>query len=208
MKYIIESAKTVEEAIEKALLELNLEREQVEVDILDEGSKGFLGLIGARDAQVKLTEIKNIENMSREFLQKIIESMDLEASIDIKHEKDNLNIDIVGIDPEDKGIIIGKRGNTLDAIQYLLSIFINKDEDEYIRVTIDIEGYREKRKNTLIRLAQRMAQKAISSKIKVKLEPMNPYERRIIHFTLQDYKEITTYSEGKDPYRRVVIKLK
>lgn len=208
MKYIIKSAKTVEEAIEKALLELNLEREQVEIEILDEGSKGFLGFLGAKDAEIKATEIKNIENMSREFLGKIIESMDLEASIDIKHEDNKLIIDIVGIDPEDKGIIIGKRGNTLDAIQYLLSIFINKDEEEYTRVTIDIEGYREKRENTLVRLAQRMAQKAITSKIKVKLEPMNPYERRIIHFTLQDYKEITTYSEGKDPFRRVVIQLK
>ena len=208
MKYIIKSAKTVEEAIEKALLELGLEREQVEIEILDEGNKGFLGFLGAKDAQIKATEIKNLENMSREFLGKIIESMDLEASIDIKHEDNKLMVDIVGIDPDDKGIIIGKRGNTLDAIQYLLSIFINKDEDEYTRVTIDIEGYREKRENTLIRLAQRMAQKAIASKIKVKLEPMNPYERRIIHFTLQDYKEITTYSEGKDPFRRVVIQLK
>ncbi|MGO1469024.1 MAG: RNA-binding cell elongation regulator Jag/EloR [Tissierella sp.] len=208
MKYIIKSAKTVEEAVENALLELDLQKEEVEVEVLEESSKGFLGLIGGKDAKVKVIEIKDIEKISREFLEEIINSMDLKADINIKKESDRLTIDILGINPDDKGIIIGKRGNTLDAIQYLLSIFINKDEDEYIKVTIDVEGYREKREKSLIKLAQRMAQKAISSKIKVKLEPMNPYERRIIHSTLQDNERIVTFSEGKDPFRRVVIQLK
>lgn len=208
MKYIIKSAKTVEDAKRAALMELNLEEHEVEVEVLEEGSKGFLGLIGVKDAEVKVTEIKNIEKMAKEFLEKMIISMDLEATIDIKRKKKDLIIDIRGIAPDDKGIIIGKRGNTLDAMQYLLSLFVNKEEDDYIKVILDIEGYREKRENTLIRLAQRMAEKAISGTRPVKLEPMNPYERRIIHSTLQDVDGIQTFSEGKDPYRRVVIEKK
>ncbi len=208
MKYIIKSAKTVEEATQEALTELNLTREEVEVEVLEEAKNGFLGLIGSRDGKVKVTEIKNIEKLSKEFLEKIILSMDLQASIEIEKRGNVLDIDIVGIDPEEKGIIIGKRGNTLDAMQYLLSIYINKDEEDYIKVVLDIEGYRQKREITLKRLAQKMGQKAIATKTKVKLEPMNPYERRIIHSTLQEYKEITTISEGNEPYRRVVIKLK
>lgn len=208
MKYIIKSAKTVEEAKRAALEELNLEEHEVEVEVLEEGSRGFLGLIGTKDAEVKVTEIKNIEKMAKEFLEKIIVSMDLEATVDVKRKKKDLIIDIVGINPDDKGIIIGKRGNTLDAMQYLLSLFVNKEEDDYIKVVLDIEGYREKRENTLIRLAQRMAEKAISTDRQVKLEPMNPYERRIIHSTLQHVDGVQTFSEGKDPYRRVVIEKK
>ncbi len=208
MKYIIKSAKTVEIAISEALLELNLNREEVEVEVLEEAKNGLFGLIGTKDATIKVSEIKNIEKLSKEFLRKIVHTMNLEATIEVKRDKNILNIDIVGIDPEEKGIIIGKRGNTLDAMQYLLSISVNKEEEDYIKVILDIEGYRKKREITLTRLAQKMAQKAIATKVKVKLEPMNPYERRIIHSTLQDYKEITTFSEGNDPYRRVVIELK
>ena len=208
MNYIIKSAKTVEDAVNEAIKELNLNKDQVEIEVLEEGSKGFLGLIGTKDARVKVTELKNIEKLSKEFLEKIIVSMDLEATVDVKREKKTLIIDIKGIDPEQKGIIIGKRGNTLDAMQYLLSIFVNKDEEDYIKVVLDIEGYREKREVTLVRLAQRMADKATSSKIPVKLEPMNPYERRIIHSTLQDNESVATFSEGNDPFRRVVIQAK
>ena len=208
MKYIIKSAKTVEEAKRAALQELNLEEHEVDVEVLEEGSRGFLGLIGVKDAEVKVTEIKNVEKMSTEFLQKMITAMDLEATIDIKRDNNDLIIDIKGIDPDDKGIIIGKRGNTLDAMQYLLSLLVNKGEDDYIKVILDIEGYRQKRENTLIRLAQRMAEKALTGTRQVKLEPMNPYERRIIHSTLQHVDGVQTFSEGKDPYRRVVIEKK
>ncbi|OLS02714.1 RNA-binding cell elongation regulator Jag/EloR [Tissierella creatinophila] len=208
MKYIIKSAKTFEEAKKEALSELKLEEHEVEIEVLEEASKGLFGLIGARDAKIKVTEIRNIEKLSKEFLEKVINSMDLKASIDIKREDNNLFVDIQGINPDDKGIIIGKRGNTLDALQYILSLFVNKEEGEYIKVILDVEGYRQKREITLVRLAQRMADKAISSKIQVKLEPMNPYERRIIHSTLQENKDIKTFSEGNDPYRRVVIQAK
>ena len=208
MKYIIKSAKTFEEAKKEALLELNLEEHEVEIEVLEEASKGFLGLIGTRNAKIKVTEIRNIEKLSKEFLERIIISMDLNASVDIKREENDLIVDIQGIDPDDKGIIIGKRGNTLDAMQYLLSLFVNKEEGEYIKVILDIEGYRHKREMTLIRLSQKMAEKAISSKMQVKLEPMNPYERRIIHASLQENKKVQTFSEGNDPYRRVVIQAK
>lgn len=208
MKYIIKNAKTVEEAINSSLVELNLNRDEVQIEIIEEGSKGLFGLIGTKDAKVKVTEIINIEKSSKEFLEKIVLSMGLEATIDIKRENNNLFIDILEIDPNDKGIIIGKRGNTLDAMQYILSLFVNKDEKEYIKVILDVEGYRKKREITLCRLAERMAEKAISTKKQVRLEPMNPYERRIIHSTLQNYKEIQTFSEGNDPYRRVVIQVK
>lgn len=206
MEYIIKSAKTVDDAINEALLELEIEREDVEVEIIDEGSKGFLGLIGGRNAEVKVIKVKKIEELAKEFLEKIVESMSLEASVKTKRENNSLIIDVVGINPKNKGIIIGKRGKTLDAIQYLLSIYVNKEEEEYIKVIMDIEGYRKKRKNSLIRLAKRMANKSLSSGRKVKLEPMNPYERRIIHSTLQNFEGVETFSEGEDPYRRVVIK--
>lgn len=153
MKYIIKSAKTFEQAKKEALSELNLEDHEVEIEVLEEASKGFFGLIGTKDAKIKVTEIRNIEKLSKEFLEKIIIAMDLTASIEIRREDDKLLIDIKGIDADDKGIIIGKRGNTVDAMQYLLSLFVNKEEDEYIKVILDIEGYREKREMTLVRLA-------------------------------------------------------
>lgn len=208
MNYIIKSAKTVEEAIEQSLSELDLDRAKVEVEVLEEGSRGFLGLIGAKDAKVKVSEIKDIEKLAKDFLGKLVSSMDLEATIDIKRQRNTLFIDIRGIDSDDKGIVIGKRGNTLDALQYLLSLFINKEEEDYIKIVLDIEGYREKREKTLIMLAHRMAEKAVSSSIQVKLEPMNPYERRMIHSTLQANDKIQTFSEGKEPYRRIVIQKK
>lgn len=208
MKYIIKEAKTVDEAIEVALLELKVKREDVEIEILEEASKGILGLIGVKDARVKVTVVKDLISLSQEFLDKIIKSMDILASVQIVEESDKLLVEITDVNSRDKGILIGKRGNTLDSLQYLLSLYVNRDSDEYKKVILDIEGYRKKRENTLIKLAKRMADKAIRNKRVVKLEPMNPYERRVIHSCLQDYEGVTTYSEGTDPYRRIVIQAK
>lgn len=208
MNYIIKEAKTVDEAIEDALLELKVKREDVEIEVLEEASKGILGLIGVKDAKVKVTVVKNLAKLAQEFLDKLIKSMDIIAEVDVVEEADKLLVEISEVNPRDKGILIGKRGNTLDSLQYLLSLHINKDNDQYKKVILDIEGYREKREQTLIRLAKRMADKAIKNKRVVKLEPMNPYERRIIHSSLQDYEGVTTYSEGRDPYRRIVIQAK
>jgi spoIIIJ-associated protein len=205
MKYVIKESKTVEDAVREALNELDKERNQVEIEVLEEPSKGLFGFIGGKDAKVKISVINDVIDIADKLLDKVLESLDIEAKKQISKDEDILNIIIEDIDSSDKGIVIGKRGNTLDAIQYLVSLAINKENDEYIKVLIDVEGYREKRKNTLIRLANKMADKAIYGGRLVKLEPMNPYERRIIHSSLQDYKGVKTYSEGKEPYRRIVI---
>ena len=208
MKSVIKVGKTVDEAIEQALIELDANREDVEIEILEEASKGFFGLIGVKDAKVKVTLTFDPIEIADNFITKILTSMDIKAVNVITKEKENLNIDITDISSTDMGIIIGKRGNTLDAIQYLLSLAINKGNEDYIRVTLDTKGYRAKREDTLIRLAHRMAEKTKYSKRPVKLEPMNPYERRIIHSALQKTDGVVTFSEGKEPYRRVVIQSK
>ncbi len=205
MKYTIVEGKTVDEAINAGLLELEVGLEEVEVEVLEEGSKGLFGLIGSKDSRVKLTLIRDNKALAHDFLSKIISSMDISVDIELEEKDDSLLINITNVNSRDKGILIGKRGNTLDALQYLISLYINRGNEEYVKIILDIEGYREKREETLIRLAKRMADTAIRNRRKVKLEPMNPYERRIIHSSLQDYKGVTTYSEGKDPYRRIVI---
>lgn len=208
MKYVIKQSKTVAEAIENALLELGVTEKDVEVEVLEESSKGLFGLIGAKEAKVKVTVINDPIEISNNLLNTILSSMGIEATNDVRKEKDVLYIDIKDVDPDNKGILIGKRGSTLDAVQYLISLAINKASSDYIKVVMDVGDYRQKREETLERLAMRMADKAIYGKRPVKLEPMNPYERRIIHSTLQNYEGINTYSEGDEPYRRVVIQSK
>lgn len=207
MRYVIKQSGTVEDAINEALLELEVSREDVEVEIIEEASRGLFGLIGSKEAIVKVMVVNDAVHIAKEFWITYF-YMSVSADTEISKDDDVLRIDITNVNPSDKGIIIGKRGNTLDAIQYLLSLTINKDRDDYIRVALDIEDYRKKREETLVRLAERMADKARKSRRPVKLEPMNPYERRIIHSALQDFEEVTTYSEGSEPYRRVVIQVK
>lgn len=208
MKYTIKTSKTIESAVEEALVELGVKEKDVKIDILEEGNRGFLGLIGAKDAAVKVTIIRDEAKMAKDFLTKILDTMNISALLNIEKNEDTLLVDIQEVDPSNVGILIGKRGNTLNAIQYLLSLAINKDIDDYLKVIVDTENYRSKREDTLVKLAMKMADKAKSSGRLVKLEPMNPYERRIIHSTLQKKAGITTYSEGEDPYRRVVIQSK
>lgn len=205
MKSIIKSAKSVEDALKEALLDLNVKESDVEVEIIDEPSKGFLGLIGNKEAKIKVTVVNDPIEFANKFLTKVFTSMGIVASNDISIENQVMKIDVKDISHSDMGILIGKRGNTLDSIQYLLSLAINKKGEDYLRVVMDSEGYREKREETLIRLANKMADKAKASSRPVKLEPMNPYERRVIHSTLQSVDGVSTYSEGDEPYRRVVI---
>lgn len=208
MKSVVKMAKTVDEAVKQALIELGTTEEDVEINVIEEPSKGFLGLIGSKDAKVKVTIIYDPIEIADSFLSKMLNSMDIKSVNIIKKDGKKLLIDITDISSTDKGIIIGKRGNTLDAIQYLISLAVNKGKSKYLRVVVDTEGYREKREQTLIKLANRMAEKSKHTNRPVKLEPMNPYERRIIHFALQKVQGITTYSEGEEPYRRVVIQSK
>lgn len=205
MKSVVKVSKTVEEALAEALQELDVKEDKVEVEIIEEPSRGLFGLIGTKDAKIKVTIKYNPVDMAREFLGEILRSMGINGNLEIELKKDILHINVVDIASSELGIIIGKRGNTLDAVQYLTSLFINKSGEKYIKISLDSEGYRRKREDSLRRLAKKMADKASYSRRPVKLEPMNPYERRIIHSSLQNYKGVSTYSEGEDPYRRVVI---
>lgn len=208
MRSVVKISKTVEEAVDMALKELGVNEEDVHVEVLEEPSKGLFGLIGTRDAAVKVTVTNDPVEIVENFLNRILLGMNVNGSCVVEKEGSCLYVDIVNINSSDMGIVIGKRGNTLDAIQYLLSLAVNKNRDQYIKVIVDAEGYRKRREDTLIRLANKMAQKAKYSNRPVKLEPMNPYERRIIHSALQHVEGIDTHSEGEDPYRRVVIQAK
>lgn len=205
MKSVIKSAKSVEEALKDALLELKAKESDVKVEIIEEPSKGLFGLIGTKEAKIKVTLVNDPIELADKFLTKIFTSMGIKATNSISKDDNILNVDVRDITPSDMGILIGKRGNTLDSIQYLLSLAVNKNGDDYLKVIVDSEGYREKREETLMRLANKMAEKAKFSRRPVKLEPMNPYERRVIHSTLQSFDGVNTYSEGDEPYRRVVI---
>ena len=269
MNYVINTGKSVDEAVREALTELNINKEDANIQILDEGQKGFLGLIGSKDATVKVwpkeDENKNILNdifnedlekeksqdevldtynelkfenndnsneisyektediiseeekktsieeeneeilsTAREFMTKILETLELENIIEMELEENTLHINVNG-DENRLGILIGKRGVTLDSIQYILNLIVNKKSSRYIRVSLDSSGYREKRKETLTNLAEKMAKKVIKTGRSVRLEPMNSYERKIIHTALQDFEGVLTHSEGKDPFRKVVI---
>lgn len=206
MKIIEVTGKTVEEAIKNALLELKVERDKVEIEILDPGNKGFLNFIGVRPAKIKVKVKRDYIKEANIFLKNILQCMKVEAEIQIKENNDVIKIYLTG---SDMGILIGYRGETLDAIQYLISLVVNKNHDmEYKRVILDTENYRLKREETLKRLARKVAEKVKRTGRTVKLEPMNPYERRIIHSSLQNDFYVNTYSEGQEPFRRVVVDFK
>ena len=204
MKNVTIEKPTVEEAIAAALKELRAENNEVEIEIINEPSKGFFGL-GSKDAKVKVTITNGPEERARKFIDILLKKMSIEADYEVNYSDNILNVDIVKIGEDDKGIVIGKRGKNLDEIQFLLNLMVNKGRENYVRVIFNVEDYRAKREETLKRLALKMADKCRYYNRKVKLEPMNPYERRIIHSTLQDVKGIITYSEGEEPYRKVVI---
>lgn len=241
--------KDVETATALALDELKCSKDEVKITVLEEPSRGFLG-IGSKLAKVRVEKIEVSENDKTEeievteevnetvteetveneisevtskklirpdnmkeidehpalsFLKETTEKMGLELSFKAYADDNNVFIDIAG---KDAGTIIGKRGQTLDAIQYLTSLAVNKKSEDYVRVVLDAENYRSKREKTLERLAHRLADKVVRTKRSVKLEPMNPYERMVIHAALVNIPKVKTRSEGEEPYRRVVIELK
>lgn len=241
--------KDVETATALALDELKCSKDEVKITVLEEPSRGFLG-IGSKLAKVRVEKIEvseddkteeievteevketvteeTVENETSEvtskklirpdnmkeieehpalsFLKETTEKMGLELSFKAYADDNNVFIDIAG---KDAGTIIGKRGQTLDAIQYLTSLAVNKKSEDYVRVVLDAENYRSKREKTLERLAHRLADKVVRTKRSVKLEPMNPYERMVIHAALVNSPKVKTRSEGEEPYRRVVIELK
>lgn len=208
MKSIVKIAKTIDDAVREALIELGADRDDVHIKILEEPSKGFLGLIGSKDAKVEVTVVNDPVEIAGNFLKILFNKMKIEASTSIKKEGKNLIINIKDLSDRDMGILIGKRGKTLDSVQYLVSLIVNKERENYIRVFLDINNYRKKREETLIRLAEKMAFKVRRLRKDIKLEPMNPNERRIIHSTLQNNPYVETFSEGEEPFRRVVISYK
>ena len=208
MEMITVSAKTVDEAVTKALIELETTSDKLEYEVIEKGSAGFLG-IGAKPAVIRAGKIEEkpetLEDKIRNFLNQVFEAMNLKVQINIQVSEEEINVDLVG---EDMGVLIGKRGQTLDSLQYLVSLVVNKASENYIRVKLDTENYRERRKETLETLAKNIAYKVKRTKRPVALEPMNPYERRIIHAALQNDRYVLTRSEGEEPFRHVVISLK
>ena len=209
MEFIEVSAKTVSEAITEACQKLGVTSDKLEYEVVEEGSAGFLG-IGAKPAVIKAAvkvEEVSLEDAAKKFLVDVFAAMEMEVVITVKYkeEEKEMDIDLAG---DEMGVLIGKRGQTLDSLQYLVSLVVNKESDDYIRVKVDTENYRERRKETLENLAKNIAYKVKRTKRSFSLEPMNPYERRIIHSALQNDKYVTTHSEGEEPFRRVVVTLK
>jgi spoIIIJ-associated protein len=209
MAYSIEkTGKTVQDAISAALSELKLKEQDVDIEILEEGTKGIFGIIGSKVARIKASvkeEETNRCDIASDFIFTILNNMEVEAEISVNEDDENIVVDVNG---DDIGIIIGRRGETMDALQYLTSLVVNKGYEDYKRVILNVENYRQKREETLVKLANRLAEKVVKYKKPVTLEPMNPYERRIIHSSLQGHKYVETYSTGEEPKRKVVIALK
>ncbi|KIR02504.1 RNA-binding protein Jag [Lachnospiraceae bacterium TWA4] len=238
MNTIEVSAKTVEDALTQALIKLETTSDKIKYEVIDKGSSGLFGIgrrpviIKAwvneekpvEEAKVvveptvvkeaptqkiveETTSKKAVATTPEDFLQQVCNAMGLDVTVDSKmnEEEKTLDINLVG---QDMGILIGKRGQTLDSLQYLTGLIVNKNEEEYIRVKLDTENYRERRKETLENLAKNIALKVKKTRRPVSLEPMNPYERRVIHSALQNDKFVVTRSEGEEPYRHIVISLK
>ncbi len=200
------TAKTVADAITDACTSFSVTSDKLEYEVIEEGSNGFLG-IGSKDAVI-MAKVKNsVTDTAKEFLNNVFNAMNLTVVIDIKYNAEEREMDIE-LSGDEMGVLIGKRGQTLDSLQYLVSLVINKGLEDYIRVKVDTENYRKRRKDTLENLAKNMAFKVKRTRKPFALEPMNPYERRIIHSALQGDKFVTTHSEGEEPFRHVVVTLK
>lgn len=214
------TGKTVEDALRAALVELNTVEDCVNYEVLETPSKGFLGLIGSKPAKIRVTlkeveadsEVISIKQTSKPldtailFLEEIFRGMNMKVDIEVKEALDGIVLDLHG---EDLGILIGKHGQTLDALQYLTNLAANRDmSEEKVRISIDVENYRKRREETLYRLAMRLADKVKRTGDKITLEPMSRHERKVIHMALQDERRILTYSDGEEPFRKVVIALK
>lgn len=229
MKQSLEiKSKNIDDAISKALGQFSVSREDIEVEVIKEPTKGFLGLIGSKDGIYKITVKKKEEvikevdintdikietqqdltdiDVAKGFILNIINNLNIDAQIDIRQEKNVIKVNITG---KDAACLIGRRGETLDSIQFLAGLALNKaNKDSHCKILIDIENYRSKREDSLIRYANKVAREVAKTRKTKKLDYMNPYERRIIHSTLQNDKFVKTYSEGVDPYRRLVIEYK
>ena len=200
------SAKNVDEALTAAMLEIGTTIENLEYEVIEKETSGFLGMFG-KPARIKVRLKPSLENTAKGFLDKVFKAMAINAKVEVAYDEENAILDIT-VEGDDMGVLIGKRGQTLDSLQYLVSLVINKNSDNYVKVKLDTENYRARRKETLENLAKNIAFKVKRTRKPVSLEPMNPYERRIIHSALQNDKYVETFSEGEEPYRKVVINIK
>ena len=200
------TGKTVDEALTEALLSFQTTSEKMEYEVIEKESKGLLGMF-SKPAKIRARFKFSIDGVAKNFLDKVFKAMGIDAKAVVSFDKEGENVDI-NIVGDDMGVLIGKRGQTLDSLQYLTSLVINKNNEGYLKVKLDTENYRERRKDTLENLAKNIASKVKRTHKPVSLEPMNPYERRIIHSALQNDKYVETHSEGEEPFRKVVISLK
>ena len=197
------TAKTVDEALTEALIKLETTSDQVEYEVIEKESNGFLGMF-SKPAKIRVCKKESVQEIVTNFLNKLFSCMGIEVElvIEYKEEEGEMDIELKG---EDMGLLIGKRGQTLDSIQYLTSLVANKDLEDYVKIKMDTENYRQRRKETIENLAKNIAGKVKKTRKPMHPEPMNPYERRIIHAVLQNDKYIETYSEGEEPFRKVVV---
>ena len=206
MEFVEFSAKTVNDAIIEACQKFTVASDKLEYEVIEEGSSGFLG-IGSKPAVIKARVKSSVEDTAKDFLNGVFEAMNMVVVSEVKCNEDENTMDIE-LSGDEMGVLIGKRGQTLDSLQYLVSLVVNKDTENYIRVKVDTENYRQRRRETLENLAKNISFKVKRTKRAVSLEPMNPYERRIIHSALQNDRYVTTHSEGNEPYRHVVVTIK
>ena len=206
MEYREFSSRTVDSALTEATIQLGTTSDQIEYEIIEKGSTGILGF-GIKPAIIKVRKKYSPEEDAKSFLQNVTLAMGMAVEVVVKMDEENhcMDIDLSG---DEMGVLIGKRGQTLDALQYLTNLAVNKNAEEYFKIKVDTEDYRKRRKDTLEGLAKNIAFKVKRTKKSVALEPMNPYERRIIHSALQGDRYVSTHSEGEDPFRHVVIALK
>lgn len=202
MKKIVATGKTVEEAVRSGLRQWNVTEDRVHLVVLEQPSKGLFGLLGVREAKVELELIPDAMEEAELFLKDVLRTMGIEARVELKQGGDEPEFHIFG---GELGMLIGRRGQTLDALQYLVNIVGNRYTDKHLRIVLDAEHFRERRKKTLQELADRLAERVIRTKKEVILEPMPPQERKVIHSQLQQHPRVRTFSRGDEPNRRVVI---
>ena len=206
MEFVEFTAKTVDDAITAACQKFLVTSDRLEYEVKEEGSSGFLGF-NAKPAKILARVKETLEDKAKAFLEDVFAAMHMTVLVEISYDENEKTMDI-DLKGDDMGVLIGKRGQTLDSLQYLVSLVVNRDTDDYIRVKVDTEDYRKRRKETLENLAKNIAYKVKRTRRSVSLEPMNPYERRVIHSALQNDRYVCTRSEGEEPFRHVVVALK
>ncbi len=205
MRKITVTGKTIEDAVKQGLLELNAREDQVQIEVIEQPSKGLFGMFGSKEAKVELVYTPDPIEIAIAFLQDVLQCMDLQVKVERHAEDEAVHLNMSG---NDLGMIIGRRGQTLDALQYLVNVVANRQSHSHLRIILDAEQFRERRRKTLEDLADRLASRVTKSKREIVLEPMSPHERKVIHSYLQERSDIKTYSRGTEPNRRVVIAAK